>query len=193
MNDATFRGRHYRTSLHRLSSAAYSCVQLAYCARPRLVGATGFVCLAKTERGLRRIPFGFKHACEVIGNSSAEVGVFDGVRHLEGAREMPVGSVPPAARVRDPSRHPVYGDRRQRVTRMGSQVDRLIDALAGALHLFPFQSGLSHTGDQVWQELAITDTSEMLGPFAEQPLRLDHSSLLQHHVPHVQSELSRPP
>src|ERR1700687_3093553 len=138
MNDATFRGRHYRTYLHPLSSAAYSCVQLAYRGRARLVGATGFVCLAKTQRGLCRIPFGFEHACEVIGNSGAECGVFDRVRHLEGAREMPVGSVTPAARVGDPSGHPVNGDRRQRVTRMGSQIECLIDELAGALYLFPF-------------------------------------------------------
>src|SRR6267143_4139611 len=165
-NDVTFRGRHYGTIAHPMSSPAYSGVELAYTGGPAPIGAAGLVGLAKTERGLCTVAFGLQHAREIVGDAGAQVGVFDRHRDLEGPLEVAVRRRAPTARVGDPSCHAVHRDGCQRIGRAGRQVDGLLDELAGALHLLRLESGLSHTGDQVWQELAIADPPEMLGAVA---------------------------
>src|SRR6202022_2113500 len=192
-NDATCRGRHYGTNAHDVSSAAYSGVELTYSARPAAFGPAGFVGLPKTERGLDAVTFGFESPGKIVGNPGSQVRVLDGHRDLERALEVPVRRLPPAARMGSSPGHPVHGHRRQRIGGPGGEVDRLLDEVARALHLLGVESGLSHTGNQVRQDLTIADPPEVIRPLGEEPLCLRHTALLEQHVAHIEPKLSGHP
>ena len=109
-NGVTFRGRHYGTNARPLSSVAYLGVELTYSAWAAAIGAPGLVGLAKTERRLSAVAFGFEHARKVVGDARSQVGVVNGQRNLESSLEVAVRRLAAPARVGNPSRHAMNRD-----------------------------------------------------------------------------------
>src|SRR5438445_4555727 len=164
-----------------MALSAYVCVHLTYIARPRPVGPASLISLPKTDGGLGGVAFRFENPRKVVGDAGAQVGAVDGDRDLQRPLEMPVRRLAPATRMGDTSRHAMHRHRRNRIAGARLEIDRFLDQVAGPVKVIAFESGLSHTNHEVWQELTIAEPPQVLGALGEEPLALHDAALLQQH------------